>query len=183
MLCIASYGMNITLKNLVGTILLTGAMFLFWVLDFHTYQKISVFRNAVDERESTVQEYETVLSSVAKMKKEYNQRLTDIRKFSAVIPVNKSSAELVSALENIAAQSGIQLGQITFNTSTPNQELPYKILAVTINARGGYLGLTTFLNALEKNIRLLDVDTAEASLPEAIQTSTLDIKIQANAYF
>ncbi|MDP2647898.1 MAG: type 4a pilus biogenesis protein PilO [Candidatus Yanofskybacteria bacterium] len=174
--------MNFPLKNILGAVLLAGAMFLFWVLDFGTYQKISTLRGAITLRENSIQEYQTILANIDEMKREYDQRSSDIRKFSAIIPVNKGTAELVSALERIANQTGIQIAEISLGSPTQSIQLPYEILNVSITAQGGYGALVAFLDGIEKNIRLLDVDVTDA-IARQDSSTVLDLKIQANAYF
>lgn len=174
--------MNFPLKNILGTVLLAGAMFLFWVLDFGTYQKLSTLRGAITLRENSIQEYQTILANIDEMKRQYDQRSNEIREFSAIIPVNKGTAELISALERIANQTGIQIAEINLGSSIQSVQLPYEILNVSITAQGGYGALMAFLNGIEKNIRLLDVDVIDTVVRQDSST-VLDLKIQANAYF
>ncbi|MBX4211621.1 MAG: type 4a pilus biogenesis protein PilO [Candidatus Yanofskybacteria bacterium] len=169
-------------KKLLGAGLIAVALFLFWLFPYPAYQKIAAYRSAIGEREQLLVERRAAMDQITKLKKEYDQRASQIQRFSAVIPSKMATAELISALEQIANQSGVQMGDVTFSDSKQQTQTDYQLLGVGINGKGTYSGLVTFLESIERSIRLLDVSKVDAGT-DTSQGSLLNFTIQADAYF
>ena len=161
--------------------LIAISLFLVWTLDAATYNKISVMREAIAEREATVEERQKVLTAIKNFQKEYDARSADIQRFAAILPPKKSTAEIVSALEAMAAQSGLTLTNLSTSNPTAT-DAPYQELGITIDAQGSYSALTSFLQAAEQNLRIMDMQTIEASA-DARLSSVLNVKFLIKTYF
>lgn len=156
--------------------------FLFWLFPYPAYQRITAYRTALEERERLLTERQAALAHVATLKKEYDQRAASILQFSAVIPSKTETAELISALEQIANRSGVQISEITISDTKQQTQTDYQVMNIGVNGKSTYSGLVTFLENLERNIRLLDVSKVDAGA-DATQGSLLNFSIQANGYF
>jgi Tfp pilus assembly protein PilO len=169
-----------TNKAFMGAGLIAIAAFLFWMLDLGTYNHMSSLKAAIAERQKIFDERKAIVDNVAKLNKEYVERGGEIKQFSSVIPTKKEIAELVSAFEAISTRSGLNLTEIT--TSESNEvKAEYASLFIVMKARGGYAALTNFLDGVEKNIRLVDVDSIELA-PTDNQVGVLDMTIKAFVY-
>lgn len=169
-------------KHYIGAGLIALALALAWVLDYSAYGGISSLRAAIAEREQVASDRQTTLDNVRRLERDYESRKDQVARFAAVIPDEKSAAELVSALEAIAARSGIQLTEIATSAITATTKDPYNALALSIKARGPYASLYGFLDGTEKNIRLIDLDSVEAASDEA-QAGVLNVIIRGKVYF
>ena len=109
--------------------------------------------------------------------------MSDVQKFSSIVPAKKSTAELVSELEAIAAQTGMQLSDVSMQeqSATADKGGGYRVLALNIGLTGNYASLISFLNAVEQNIRLMDVASIDAAMGGA--GSLMRFTIRATVYF
>ncbi len=169
-------------KQYIGAALVALALFLFWALDVGAYRKLTALRAALQERDQVIAERKDTLANIKKFKADLAKHTNEVRKFSAVIPTEKEVAELVSALESIALQNGIQITKLITSQGTASQEENYNKLSVVIEGQGGYAALRSFLGGIEQNNRLFDVQSLEASVDPTRQT-TLFFKLQGNVYF
>ncbi len=170
-----------TNKPLLGAGLLAAALLLFWVFDAAAYQRVSALKSAIAERRQVLADRRSILADVSRLHQQYQQHAGEIAKFSAIIPTKKDIAEMVSSLDAIATQSGLQISEISTGESLQAKE-SYLPLLLTIKAKGNYNGLVNFLDGVERNIRLVNVDTLEVARDEN-QPSVLNMTIKGNAYF
>lgn len=168
-------------KQYLGMGLIAISLFLVWTLDAATYNKISAMREAISEREATIEERQKVLASIKNFQKEYESRSADIQRFAALLPPKKSTAELVSSLEAMAAQSGLTITNLSTSDPTATDS-PYQELGIVIDAQGSYSALTGFLQSAEKNLRIMDMQTIEVAA-DARQASVLNVKLLVKTYF
>jgi len=171
-------------KRIFGAFTIAIALFFLWPVVFGGWAKIGALRAAVAERESILAQREKILANVRSAYSEYTQKLAqeDGKKFAALVPVRKDSAEIVSAVHAIAGDSGVQLGELrTTETKAAGAE-QYKTLSLTMDVAGSYASMRQFLASLEQYVRLLNVDTIEASV-DASNEAQLRFTIRADAYF
>ncbi|KKU93470.1 MAG: hypothetical protein UY24_C0022G0007 [Parcubacteria group bacterium GW2011_GWA1_48_11b] len=170
-------------KNYIGASLIALAVFLAWVLVLPSYNKISVLREAIKERENLLSARNAIIANLKSLTAEYQKRAGDIAKLSSVIPNKKSVAELVSTMENIASRNGMQLTGGTISEQSAEAGKQYGMLLLDFNFSGNYLSLDGLLNNIEKNLRLLDVAFIDISPSSFGASSLLDFRVRINAYF
>lgn len=175
--------MSIANKNLLGSVLLGAALFLFWMLDLTAYQDTRAIKAAIAERKTLFDARKATIEKVAALHKDYAQKKNDIERFSAVVPAKKSVAEAISEIEGMVSSAGAQIVQaaVTPDTSASNQGAS-NLLSITLTGKGSYLSLVSLLDAMEKNIRLLDVNSIDATAQEA-QANVLTFTIKAKGYY
>ena len=167
-------------KQLMGAGLMALSLFLFWPLAYGEYQKISILRAAVTERDGAIAEYTAIIANVKKLKQDYEQRKSELATFAGVVPVKKSTAEILSSLETIATQTGNVISEVSFSVPILNSE-PYASLQITVEGQGSYSALKNMLDAFDKNIPLIDVQDIEMTVDQ--KSTQLNYKIQAVTYF
>lgn len=168
-------------KKFIGASLIAFGLALFWVLPYREYQKISNLKSAIEERDALIAERTETASRVKKFMQTFQQRGADIQNLTSVIPTNRGTPEMLSAIETISRTSGISIDTIGFGSGQNSAEARYNIMSINIEGKGSYASLRTFLDALERNIRLIDVQNIQMSVDQ--QTSILGFKIQGDAYF
>lgn len=181
MLCTTSYGMS---KNYIGAGLIAIATILFWALAIPFYNRISDLDTAIRDREDLLQSRNAIMANIKNLNKEYQKRIPEIAKLSAIVPAKKSIAEVLSAVDDASAKNGVELfssaitSQKVFDTDTN----PYNLLALEIFLNGNYPGLTNFLKALERNLRLVDIASVDATTNQG-NVTILNFVVKGNAYY
>lgn len=171
----------ISYKNFIGAGLMALSGFLFFVWALPYYDGISVLNTAVKQRQDLLAGRSVIIDHVKELNKQYQQESSGINQLSSIVPSKKSLAEVVSAIENITSKNGVQL--VSSNVSDHKNEdpnTPYNTLTVEMGLGGSYASLVSFLQSLEKSIRLLDVFSINAETGFA---GTLNFKVTANAYY
>jgi len=170
-------------KNYLGVGLVGIAIIVFWLFGVPTWNNISPLNNAIKERGDILSSRTEILRRVEDLNSQYQQRFSDVSKISSVVPNTKGAAELVSAIEAVTQQTGLQLVEITMG-ETSNEEQELQTVFIELGLTGGYPSLTAFLDLVEKNLRLIDVFELSASQVSAPgQQIVLNFRVKANAYY
>jgi Tfp pilus assembly protein PilO len=99
-----------------------------------------------------------------------------------MVPAVKSAPEIVSSVQALATQNGLQLRSISLSGNINQSANPYQEQSVGLDLNGDYLAFKSFLMALEKNIRLIDVLSIDAS-PISEGSPVISFRIKGNAYY
>ena len=175
--------MNIANKNYLGIGLIGLAVIVFWIFVMPVWDRMSLLNGAIAEREEILSSRKEILVRIDELNRQYQERSSDVNRISSVVPNAKSVAELVSTIEAITQQTGVQLVDLTMGGSGKEQQELQTIL-FEIGLIGNYPSLTALLDLAEKNLRMIDVqqiNVSQASIPGA-QTA-LSFRIKANAYY
>ncbi len=174
-------------KNYIGAGLIAIAIILFWALALPFYNGISDLDVAVKDREDLLNSRNAIMTNIKNLNKEYQKRIPEIAKISAIVPSKKSVAEVLSAIDDISVKNGIELFSSaitgTGSNNSNSDANPYNLLSVEMGLNGSYPGLTNFLGALEKNLRLVDITSIDATAPGQGNTSILNFTVKGNAYY
>lgn len=176
--------MSYNLKQYIGASLIALASFGAWVFLAPQSSGISRLRAAVSERQNLLQARKDIVAKVASLNAEYKKKSSDIARLSAIVPVKKSVPEIVSATEHIATQSGIQLVGISVADDKSAADSNYKTLVIDMSLSGSYLSLISFLDAAERNLRLIDVISIEATQSPGLGSqNNIGFKMSAHVYY
>jgi Tfp pilus assembly protein PilO len=170
-------------KNIFGAFTLAVALFFVWPAVFGSWAQVSALRSALADRQALADQRTAILS---KADQEYTQYQTLVsgssgRAFAELVPVKKDSAELVSALQDIANNSGVQVTQIQVSEAKAKEGSQYQTLSMTITLTGSYPGLRTFLAGLENYVRILNIGAIQISVDQT--TGQFNYSVKADAYF
>lgn len=170
-------------KNYLGVALAGLAIILFWMFILPTWNRTSLLNGAITEREDILSSREVILSRINDLNSQYQERAADVGRISSVVPNAKSAAEMVSTIESVTQQTGMQLVEITMGGSDdPQKEL--QTVFVELGLIGNYPSFVAFLDLVEKNLRLIDVNEISVSQTSAIGAQiSLNFRVKANAYY
>lgn len=175
-------------KKIFGAFALSIALFFVWPGIVGSWQEMSALRVALAERQQLHEERTIILNNAMTAYEKYQSILgsTSGRLFSALVPVKKDSAELVSALQDMAVTTGIQLNEIRMSdalrdTNAANDT--YKTMTLTMDMSGSYPSLRAFLSSLEQYVRVLNVQNIDVSAATLQQTGILKFTVTAQTYF
>src|SRR3989338_7509414 len=171
-------------KNYIGAGMIAIAMLLFWAMALPLYNSVSDLDAAIKEREDLLSSRNAIVDNIKNLNKEYQKRIPEIAKLSAIVPSKKSVAEVLSAVSDISTKNGVELsGSAIIGQKTSEADTnPYNLLSLEINLNGNYPGLTNFLRALEKNLRLVDITSVDAASSLG-NLSSLNFVVKGNAYY
>ncbi len=171
-------------KNYIGAGIIAIAILLVWAMALPLYNSISDLDVAITEREDLLASRNAIITNVKNLNNEYQKRITEIAKLSSIVPAKKSVAEVLSAVDDVSIKNGIQLfsSSIISQRTSDTIESPYNLLSLEIGLNGSYPGLSNFLRALERNLRLVDITSVDGAAGLG-NTSILNFVIKGNAYY
>ena len=171
-------------KNYIGAGLVALALIGAWGWILPEYNKISELNVALKERQELYDSRSATIKRIRDLNKEYQKRAADVTKISSVLPSKKSLAEMVSAIEKISAQSGLQLISATIaGKPSDGQAGPYNFLPIEITMSGGYPELISFIRSAEKNLRVIDITSINAAAGSSDKPGLLNFSMKGSAYY
>jgi Tfp pilus assembly protein PilO len=170
-------------KSIFGAFTLAIACFFIWPSIVGSWQEMQALRTAVAEREQLKTKRDEILANVRTEYAKYTATMQSSagRAFAELVPVKKDVAEIVSAVEDMATTSGIQLAEVRTNAESTKESDQYRTLALVLDMSGTYRSLRAFLGSLEQYVRVLDVRSIDVT--SSTNTGTLRFSVHADAYF
>lgn len=169
-------------RTYIGAGLVAIAGILFWVLVMPAYDKVMAQREALSERAELIKGRSDIIADIKSMTEEYTKRSADIARFTSIVPVQKSVPEIVSSIQALATQNGLQLTTISLSGGANKDTNPYQTQSIDLGLAGSYMAFKSFLMALERNIRLIDVISIDAS-PTSEASPIISFRLKGNAYY
>lgn len=169
-------------RTYLGAILVAVAGILFWVLLMPTYDNVMAQREAISQRADILKNRSDIIANINTLTQEYAKRSTDIARFSSIVPAQKSAPEIISSIQALATQNGLQLTTLVLSGGANQDTNPYQEQSIDLGLTGGYPAFKSFLIALERNIRLIDIISMDAS-PIADNSPINSFRIKGNAYY
>ncbi len=151
-------------------------------------KKISQEKSQYDTQYKAVQIAKTIIN-------QYKSLISVSQTISLSIPRGAEIQNLLAQLDNITTQSGLSLQSVNFESVgalTPVKQTSqsivqsYKTLRLTLGLTGNYESLKTWLNAVESDIRLMDiVNVSFAGLTSDNQKNSglFNFKVMLNVYY
>lgn len=169
-------------RRIFGAFTIAAALFAFWPAVVGSWLRVSALRDGVAQREDLLTQRQDILANLAEVSAQYQQQISETsgRNLLAIVPVTKDVAELVSALEGMAARSGVVLNEIQVGEGVVSRDAVAETLTINIEMTGSYGALRTFLDAMEREIRLLNVTDISIS---GDSVAGLSFSVAAEAYF
>lgn len=171
------------MKNYLGAGLISIALFSFWILGMPAYSQRGQLKEVIAQRTEVLSERLAIIEKIRQLNTYYAEQSANIKKLSAIVPAAKSSAELVSSIDSLASQHGLQLIAFSANEERGELTAPYRSLSIDMTLTGSYLSLFGFLEGLERNVRIIDVNSIDAAPSTGEDTAILQFRIRASAYF
>jgi Tfp pilus assembly protein PilO len=166
----------------IGASLIAIAGILVWALVVPMYDTITAQNDALQERTSILEKRNGILANINALTKQYASHSMDIQRFASIVPAQKSVPELISAIQALASQNGLQMTTISLSGNENQDKNPYHAQSIDLGLTGTYPAFKSFLLALEKNIRLIDIVALDAS-PTSETSTAIGFRIKGNAYY
>lgn len=166
-----------------GAGLISLAFFLAWILIYPLYNNVTALDAAVKDRNTTLSGREATLANIKNLSQQYSANTSQVQRFSDIVPAQKSQPELVSSIQAMASQNGLQLigislaGQDSTQTQNPFQKQPLDLVL-----SGSYPAFKSFLQNLEHNIRVIDIQSIDAS-PPTDNSPLVNFRLRGYTYY
>ena len=169
-------------KRIFGALTIAAALFAFWPAVIGGWQRVGALRDGVAQREELLAQRKAILANLAKVSAEYQEQSAQEggRNLLAIVPVRKDVAELVSAVQAMSSRTGVSISELKITEAASQKDAVAKMLSIGVELSGSYGAMRDFLDAMEKEVRLLNVSEISVSDDPA---GALRFSITADAYF
>lgn len=161
-------------KNAIILISVLVFIAILFLLDLPAYNKASLLRSEIKRHQNLLKEKKELAIKVNQLKQVYESRKSEIENVYYSLPSAEDIPGLIVQFEALVSENGLILEELDFfekkvkkteevETKTPES---FKTLEVTLSATGRYQSFKSFLEALELNIRLMDIKIIQFSSEE-----------------
>lgn len=175
------------IKNLIAAILISISGFLFWANVLPEYYHISGLKLVVEERLALLDSRNQIVQRLIGLQSEYEKRYGELQRLALVVPEKKNLPGVITTIDAISSKTGTTLGELTIGSEGSNLGQAKNVLSLKINLQSAYESLLNFLDHIEKNLRLIDVNsltiTSKDTSGQVSGPSLLGIQVEARAYY
>lgn len=161
------------LKILISLFLIAGAGVIFFTESKNYFPEIKSLRKQVSSYNETINTAKKVRNSIDKTLGEYNAISQDnVDRINKMVPSGADSMKLVVQIDDMMRKSGLSLSSIdskdtvdknSASAISKNGGQTAEPLFLSIKARGSYESFHSFIEKLEKSLRLIDIDSVKIS--------------------
>lgn len=153
-----------TVAILSITVLLGVSIFVFLKFTLPAFDNFIALKTQITEKQQIKAELTRRKQVVMDIYSKYQTIGADLDRIRLALPSDPQLAEVLSSLNTIASTSNIVLGDISFRelspvktTSKTKNQVPYTTIEVTINVEGSFVNIQTFVQEIEREIRIMDI--------------------------
>lgn len=169
-------------KDIIASMIFAVGCFLFFAINVPQYKAIADVISVIKEREDLLAQRTREQENVEALVAQYQSRQSDIDKTGILLPEIKQIDQIISSIETISRESGLQIEGLTIGGSSDPGTVPYKTTFIGIDLGGTYSSLTNFLTETEKSLRLYDISEIGISRDTATGGGNLNFNIKISAY-
>lgn len=192
-------------KNLIFLFLILGFVAIVIFLDIPAVQEVLNLKKTLSEQTKILGDRQEFLIKLEKLIKDYEDNKEDIEKISYVLPSGKEIPNLIIQFEALGAEGGMAIEQIAFSSvedqatskaKTVRTETgeggdqqagesvkDYKTIAVNLKMSGDYYAFKNFLLAVEKNIRLMDIEIINFTSLSSEDSQLFNFEVTLKTYY
>ncbi len=149
---------------LVSLLLFIGALVIYSSLVVPVYGEIQVLRGERVAKTKILQEESDAVNTVKRLLEKYPS-ISELRQtIGLTLPSEEEVAAVVNQIQGISSSNGMLLNSLSLkplsavvNESEEDTVRPIGSVRISVEMAGGYDALKAFLEALETNIRIMDV--------------------------
>lgn len=167
-------------KRLLSSIIIASSILIFFFLILPIFDKTRMLNNAIEQREGMLKELQGISSRVTELNGEIGRNENNIAKLNNLLPKRKEVSEILVMIESIVSSSGLLLSELSL--SEPNVAGAGKINA-NIKLSGDFNSLMTFLDLLEKNLRLIEITTLDIATDLSGSSGKINYNIKFEARY
>lgn len=171
-----------SIKNIIAAVIISISVYLIWTITLPEYDQTSALKVEIQRRSEVLIKRQNILQMITNLQDTYQQRYAEFKRLALVVPANKSLPEFVSTIETMASESGLIITELKIESGTGEEV--FNVFNFEINANASYDAIFNFLNLLEQNIRLIDVNFLSiGAAPGETASNFLTTQIRARTYY
>jgi Tfp pilus assembly protein PilO len=161
--------MNIKIVQIITVILLGSSFYLIYEV-VNTYPDINIYKDKIKAQELTVTNSRDILQRTEELVSFTAKNKEVVARFDSILPANEDKANLLSSLDNLAYSNNLGTTKIGFKETDNSKKSDssasndFSTSTIRMSVRGSYISFKNFLDAIEKNIRVLDVVSVNFTL-------------------
>jgi Tfp pilus assembly protein PilO len=165
--------------RLYFSIIVSISILVFSLLVLPAFDKTRTLSGSIKERENMLDELQQTAGRIAEFNNEIKTNEANIAKLDQLLPRQKEVSEILVTIESIISSSGLYLSELSI--SEPVSQGIGKVNA-NIKLTGEFYSLMNFLDLLEKNLRLIEINAIDISTQPGGGLSAInyDIKFEAS---
>lgn len=160
-------------KVLISLFLLAGAGVIFFTESKNYFPEIKVLRKQASSYNETINTAKKVRSSIDKTLGDYNGISQDnVDRINKMVPSGAESMKLVVQIDDMMRKKDLSLSSIDSKDAIDKSPVSNAVknggknaesIFLSIKARGSYTSFRSFIEELEKSLRLIDVNSVKIS--------------------
>lgn len=164
---------------LISFLLIFGIIFFWWP----KYQEFSNSKIELNEKKDELRNKEKYFSELERLSLKLKEYTAELDKIDSVLPQNPGITDLLNFLEKESSQNGMVLEKVNLENVSPlGKESEIFKVPLSFSVSGDYPAFKNFLSVLQKNARLIDVESISFSSPGKGEVFSFDIRIKAHSY-
>ena len=160
-------------KLTINIVVYAVLVLLVWLVAWPVWSDVSSFRSEVALKKKTIDLETQVINKLNSVNQVLDSQKANVERLEQAIPSTESKPELISIMENLSTKNGLRLtgvnvespvedkssrtGPRVTDASLQKKENLIKTLKINIQASGTYASFKSWLDAIEKNLRITDV--------------------------
>lgn len=154
--------MSRSIKNLVAAILISISGFVLITTVWPSYELSENLKQISSERLEVLEDRGDILDRVDELRREKANYYSELQRLTLLLPRDEKLPEIITMIDSIFSRSGIISNSVTINR---NKNIENKIQSTRVEIRsfGSYESFYSFINTVQKSIRLFDVSSFNIS--------------------
>lgn len=142
------------------------------------YQEIKVLNKIIEEKIIELQFMEEYFSELSKISGELNEYQPELNKINTALPDEFFLPSLLNFIQKSCTESGLLFKKLGDYTIKEKADSKVKEIHLSLEVVGSYSSFKNFLSVLEKNSRLIEIDSLSFFSPskEAVNRSLFSFK-------
>ena len=190
------------IKNIAIIAIMLGFVASVVFLDVPIIQNVLSSQKEIENKEQTLIEKEAFIKTIEGLIEKYENSKEVFKNLDIILPGDSDVPNLIVQIEAMVNQSGMKMSDIDIatadqkelskasaarnkgDTSQEKVVSDYKIIAVDLMVNGDYIAFKKFLQTIEENMRLMNIESITFS-QESQQSSgsTFEFNVILNTYY
>ena len=145
-----------SIKNIFAAIIVSVSVYLAWTTILPKYDYTSALKTETEKRADILTVRQGIFKRNVELQNAYQQRYSEFKRLSLIIPASKSLPELISTIESMASAAGVIIAELKIEGGSGVDT--FNVINIEVSAEASYDSILNFLGFLEQNIRLMDVN-------------------------
>ncbi|HNT30000.1 MAG TPA: type 4a pilus biogenesis protein PilO [bacterium] len=140
----------------------------------------------IEEKKTMLAAKQQELREVQELNTRFDEIKTEVDIALAALPSEEQITDILYQFSSIADELGLNTNNLSINepaSSSPKDKI--KQVGITLSINGEYADLITYLSAIEKSLRLINIANVSVSGSSSLDDtdSLLTLSFQASAYY